>query len=176
MQETVELIALIKAGQSDAFAKLVDKYKNLVASTAYGILRNGHDAEDATQEVFLKTYKALNNYKETNSFANWLLRITANHCLNIVRARKNLRLVSMDNVPELVSATIKDQASGFDAELDNALTMIDPVERAVIVLFHRNEKKYSEIAEILSIPEGTVKTHLHRGRQKLRQLITDKSV
>ncbi len=176
MQETVELIALIKAGQSDAFAKLVDKYKNLVASTAYGILRNAHDAEDATQEVFLKTYKALNNYKETNSFVNWLLRITANHCLNIVRARKNLRLVSMDNVPELVSATIKDQASGFDAELNNALTLIDPVERAVIVLFHRNEKKYSEIAEILSIPEGTVKTHLHRGRQKLRQFITDKSV
>ena len=169
--ELMMLIQQILQDDRTAYEILFRQYKNLVFRTAYLMLGDTHEAEEALQEVFLQVYKAINSYQpEKGAFSTWLYRITANYCKNQLRKRKYL-LSSLSWVRE----TLWNQSSGSDHQWDHkepvqkALKNLSEKVREVIVLRYYAEMSYVEIAEALDIPVGTVKSRLDMGLKMMRK-------
>lgn len=154
-------------GDARAFEALVDEYQGVLYNLALRMTGNGEDARDLTQTVFLKVWRNLASYDPRHRFYSWVYRITLNESLNFVhRSRKHSeldeRMPSSDAGPD-------DQASANEMteHIQGALMELTPEYREVIVLRHFQQLAYQEIAEILSIPEKTVKSRLYSARQLL---------
>jgi len=168
----MDLIRHSQTGDEDAFANLFQKYKNLVYKTAYLMLNNVDDAEDVLQEVFIQVHKALSTYQSSKgAFTTWLYRITVNHCLNR-RRKRHLFVLSYEEVsPELLT----DRRSPFDIQLAEeeatwqALSQLSEKLRTVVILRYYWELPYAEIAQILDVPMGTVKSRLNLAIRSLHE-------
>ncbi len=156
------LIRRCQAGDEEAFARLFEEYKNLVYRAAYLTLGNNADAEDILQDVFLQVHRSLETYDPNRgAFTTWLHRITVNRCLNWRRRRPKV-----DSLDEAAEA----RAGGRDVMPDRyadddcvrrALDRLSVKLRVVVVLRHYSDLSYAEIAEILDLPLGTVKSRLN---------------
>ena len=167
-----ELIERTQAGDQAAFGLLFDRYKNLVYRTAYLILGDPDEADEALQEVFLKVYRSLSSYQPAKgAFTTWLYRITTNDCLNRLRRRKRERLVPLDLAHDdnPLASLPQDGSLEVDQDLHMALGRLSDKLRVVIVLRYYGKLSYAEIAESLSIPIGTVKSRLNLGLRTLRR-------
>lgn len=163
------------AGDQQAFALIFDQYKNLVYKTAYLILNDTYEADDALQETFLKAYHALGRYQpDKGAFSTWLYRITVNQCLNQQsQKRRRLRFMntrqSSDEVrqssPSLELELAQEQA------LHQALARLSHKLRLVIILRYFLDLSYSEIAQILDLPLGTVKSRLNMALKKVAEAL-----
>ena len=168
MQDLINLIQRSRAGDQFAFSEIFEQYKNLVYKTAYLLLDNPHEAEDALQEIFVKVYRSLDGYQPSKSaFSTWLYRITVNHCLN----QRRKPLPASDMLEESRSAsqplrTLEDQFADEQA-IQQALNRLSGKLRAVILLRYYHELAYAEIAQILEIPLGTVQSRLNQGMKKI---------
>ncbi len=166
------LIRRSLAGDERAFAALFDRYKNLVYKTAYLMLGNTNDAEDALQEVFVKVHKSLSTFQPSRgAFSTWLHRITVNHCLN-QRRKRHLSTLSLAEVsPTLLAAPSPspDGRPGEEAMVWQALNRLSDKQRTIVILRYYWELSYGEIAQILDIPVGTVKSRLHLALKTLRE-------
>ncbi len=166
----MNLIERTMAGDPNAFELIFDQYKNLVYRTAYLILDNADEAEDALQETFLKVYRSMQTYQPSKgAFTTWLYRITVNHCLN--QRRKFMRLsrqmeILDENDPQ-VHASLEDKLSEEQA-LQQSLKRLSNDLRVVVTLRYFLDLSYSEIAQILDIPLGTVKSRLNTALNKVR--------
>jgi RNA polymerase sigma-70 factor, ECF subfamily len=159
----MEVIRLSRAGDQDAFAALYDQHKNMVFKTAFLILRERAEAEDALQEVFAKVAGALASYDpRRGAFTTWLYRITVNECLNRRRRARPVRLDPRDSPP-----TPEAQVAA-DEEMEQALAGLSDKLRAVIVLRYYAGLPYDQIAETLDVPVGTVKSRINQAIQTLR--------
>lgn len=173
------LIELCKKGDRNAFNELVLKYQSKVVNIAYGMLSVREDAEDAAQEVFIKIYKNISSFNENSAISTWIYRITVNTCNDILRKRINKKTISIysDNDDESDMA-IPDsshtpeeaaEASEIHRTLLAAISGLKEEYRCVITLFDLEGMSYEEIAKIINVPVGTVKSRLSRARGQLRK-------
>ncbi len=185
-----ELIRRCLGGAPEAFSCLVTRYRDRVFNAVLRICRSRDDAEEIAQEAFLTAYEKLAAFRGGSSFYTWLFRIAVNRALTRCRKAAKTRTVSLfgpgdDTVrggsrrPERIpgpAETAPDRAVA-DAEAARlvaaAVDALDPQLRAVVVLRDMEDMKYREIAGVLGIPAGTVKSRLHEARRILRQRLAD---
>lgn len=162
-----------QAQDEETFAALFQQYKNLVFKTAYLMLGNPIEAEDALQEVFLNVHRALGTFDPSRSaFSTWLYRITVNHCLNR-RRKRGVVMYPLGDVPG--HAPSPEGQIMTDQILEQALDSLSDKLRSVIVLRYYAELPYAEIGEILDVPLGTVKSRLSLALNTMRQTLNTSS-
>jgi RNA polymerase sigma-70 factor (ECF subfamily) len=174
-------IKAIKKGDQNAYAEIVEIYKNKVYQLCYRMLGNRHEAEDVAQEAFIRAYVNIHTYNPNMKFSSWLYRIATN--LSIDRIRKKKPDFYLDaEVSGTDGLTMYSQLATTEASPEEALESLELQEtvqkailklpekyRSVIVLKYIEELSLQEISEILDLPVGTVKTRIHRGREALRK-------
>ncbi len=166
------LVEACLRGDRHSFDKLVDRYEGPLFSAAYRITGSVEDAMDATQNAFVNAYEKLHTFDPSYRFFSWIYRIAVNESLNLISGRK--AETELDND---VPAPARGPAETFDSTeargvLNRALLELEPHYRTVIVLKHLEGFSYREIAELLEIPERTVKSRLFTARQRLRVILT----
>jgi RNA polymerase sigma-70 factor (ECF subfamily) len=171
----LKIINLCLKGEGQNFEKLLNKYKLPVFNLIYRLVKNAADAEDLAQETFIKAFKNLNKYDSKYPFLTWLFRIAHNLTIDFFRANKKI-IVSIDDPDKPLHIEDKSPSvehiteRNFDSDmLYKTLDKINPLYREVLLLRHKEELDYEEIANILDIPLGTVKIRLFRAREVLKQ-------
>ncbi len=169
-----QLIAGALKGDEDAYRRLLNIYKGRIFSYVYRIVKNYHDAEDITFDTFIRGFKSLKSFDRARSFSTWLYTIAHNLAIDFLRKKK----IEYDYLDERYPART-DIVKEYDNKqkldkIDQALYQLAPIDREIVILFHKEEKSYEEIGEILNIPTTTIKTRLHRTRLKLRELLREK--
>ena len=167
-----EIINDIKAGNVAAYNVLVNRYKNMVFTLAYNIILNREDAEELSQDVFVKAFKSLSAFKGEAKFSTWLYRIVVNTCLNkkklkkpvIFLAEPGLLLEDSHELSYLLKQHEKSDARKF---LQAAIHLLKDDERLCITMFYINELSVNEINELTGITIANVKVLLFRGRNNL---------
>lgn len=169
------------AGDLDAFNQLVLRYQSTAYNVAYRMLRNEDGAADAVQDSFIKAYRALDGFQGGN-FRSWLMRIVANTCYDVLRARQRRATDSLDDLtfeqeqtPYLIDHSERPEAYAERMELNKFLEAgiwsLPPDQRMVLVLCDIHGYTYEEIAEIAELPMGTVKSRISRARTRLRDFL-----
>ncbi len=169
-EEDLALVRQSLSGQTEAFGVLVTRYQRVMYTVALRMLGNPQDAQDATQDAFVKAYQRLTTFDTSYRFYSWMYRILVNECLNLNRDRRP---------EEPLETEIAGGGSPFDTalaaerrvQIDTALLQLTPEYRTVVVLRHFAGQSYGEIAEALAIPEKTVKSRLYTARQRLGELL-----
>jgi RNA polymerase sigma-70 factor, ECF subfamily len=172
-----ELVRECLAGSQKAFEMLVRKYEKPIYNVALRMLRDPDDAMDVAQTVFVKTYEKLGQFNEKHGFFSWIYRIAINESINFSkRARRHDEYES--GVTAALAPTQEEQYStgALGEEIDRAIEMLKLDYRMVIVLKHFHDFSYQEMAEILGIPEKTVKSRLFSARQQLKDILAAKGV
>jgi RNA polymerase sigma-70 factor (ECF subfamily) len=160
------------------FQKLVSDYTERVYNHAYRMLGNREDAEEAANDIFLRIYRGLNSFRGDAAISTWIWRITSNVCLS---RRSRVRIVtepldSVEGEGRFESTEIPPADSRVETEenrerIARCIAALPEQEAGVITLFYLQELDYREIAEAMQMPTGTVATHLHRGRERLRKMM-----
>jgi RNA polymerase sigma-70 factor (ECF subfamily) len=170
-----EIVKMTIKGKKDSFNELVMRHSSKVYSLCLRMLKDPLEAEDVTQETFLRAYRALDTYNSNYSFRNWLLKIASNLCIDRVRQRKGISFTDTDD--ELINYTQSLFVSPEKAIIDNenieklteALYTLPVRYQLVLLLRYLEGLKYEEIANVLEEPLGTIKTQLHRARKLLKE-------
>jgi RNA polymerase sigma-70 factor (ECF subfamily) len=180
-----EIVALARGGEEAAYRELVRRYERPLFSLLYRMVRDRELAEDLAQETFLKALNAIESYRPEFKFSSWIFKIANNAAIDHLR-RRELDTLSLQGsphaeTPEAVEATalqIGDrqespleevEARELGGEIEAAIARLRPEYRSCILLRHVEGRAYEEIAEILGLPLGTVKTYIHRARNELRR-------
>ena len=184
-----EVVALAKEGRDEAYRELIRRYERPVFSLIFRMVRNRELAEDLCQETFIKVLNAVQSYRPEYKFSSWVFKIANNAAVDHLRKRE-LDTLSLEgsphaDTPELVEATalqISERGENQLQEVENrelggtieiAIGNLRPEYRSCILLRHVEGRSYEEIAEILNLPLGTVKTYIHRARNELRVSLKD---
>jgi RNA polymerase sigma factor (sigma-70 family) len=180
-QEDRQLIDMALQGDEKAFETLLNKYRNLVFSIMIKMVRNHQEAEDLTQEAFMKAFNSLSSFNDEFAFSTWLMKIASNNCIDYLRKRK-LRTYSIHepiqykdekieiDIPDHEPTPEKHLLQNERAEMiQTAIDELPERYRYVILLRHKEEKSYEEISEILNLPLGTVKAQIFRAREILNK-------
>jgi RNA polymerase sigma-70 factor (ECF subfamily) len=178
--EDKDIIERVLGGDNDAFGLLVEKYQTKVYNLALRMSGNEDDAFDLAQESFVRAWRNLGGFQFESSFSTWLFRLTSNICLDFLRARKRRAAVSLtmtDDEDEETQLAVPDPgktpeeaviAAEDRALLTRALNELPADQRQILTLRAIDDLSYAEIAEILQLQEGTVKSRLSRARAALR--------
>ena len=157
------------------WADVVARYADVVYTIAYRLTGDDEEARDLAQDVLIRLNKGLHRYKEGN-FEGWLYRTTVNAFRDRLRKRKRLREETLpDEPPGMRTGVVVEEAvqrQELHDVVQHALVKLPPEYREAVVLRDLEGRSYEEIAEILQIPAGTVRSRIHRGREQLRQLLT----
>lgn len=166
-------LQLALKGSDDAFAHLVEAYQGPVFNICYRLLGDRVEAEDASQETFLRAYRNLRSYDLERKFSSWLLSIASHYCIDRLR-RRRVRWVSLEDLPadgEPLDAGPGPEAVSHQRErasrVENLLLGLGPQDRSVIVLRYWHDMGVEEIAQTLALTESAVKSRLHRARREL---------
>jgi RNA polymerase sigma-70 factor (ECF subfamily) len=165
----VALMLAFATGQEDAFVELYRRYRDRIVSFTRRMLGDQAQAEEATQEVFFKLYRARANYQPKSRFSTYLYRIATNHCLN-QQALLDHKLVQRDReagdwaAPQADGQHAKLQQKQLRAVLEAALVKLPERQRAALLLVHYEGLSYREAAESIEVSEGAVKSLIHRAR------------
>jgi RNA polymerase sigma-70 factor, ECF subfamily len=154
----------------EALERLLDRHEQQVFRMAVMVLRDAGRAEDVTQDIFVKLWRALPDYDGRASVSTWLYTIARNTCLSAARAESYRRTRSLDETPE-PAAPGPDREPALDLALTRAIETLPEIQREVITLFYLQERSVRDVAALLDLPEGTVKSHLHRARRTLGALL-----
>jgi RNA polymerase sigma-70 factor, ECF subfamily len=170
-------IARAREGDQAAFGELVERYQGAVYNLAYRMLGDSGEAEDAAQEIFVRIYRQLARYDDARRFSTWVLAIATNYCIDQLR-RRRLQLVPLEEiVPWARSREAGPEREALDREardeIQGLLGRLPEKYRAVLILRYWQDLSCAEIGEVLRVPEGTVKTQLHRARQALLRLMEE---
>jgi RNA polymerase sigma-70 factor, ECF subfamily len=167
-----DLALAAQRGSASAFGELVGRHQRRAYAVARAISASHEDAEDAVQDGFLHAYRALDGFRADQPFGAWLARIVANAALDIARRRK-VRVA--EALTESLGAPFRDPAEDDELRrrLAQALELLSPPQRAVVVLHDVEGFTHAEIGELLEMPEGTARAHLHHARAALRQTLSD---
>ena len=179
--EEKKIIKKAVAGSAEAFEQLVLQYQNPIYNLCLRITGNPEDAADMTQESFLKAWRNLESFHFEAAFSTWLYRLASNTCLDFLRSAKRRRKLSLTVEDESGESQLLDlpdpaptpEASLLtneeNARLGAAMEQLDPEQRRILTLRVVNDLSYTEIAAVLNIKEGTVKSRLARARESLRK-------
>ena len=161
-------------GDQQAFAQLVEMYQRPVFNLCYRMLGTAEDAEDASQETFLRAYRSMQRYDTSRSFITWLLSIAAHYCIDQMR-RRRYPIISIE---DLTVPDLPDHSPGMEARLGNKqererirnlLQTLDPTDRAAVVLYYWYDYSYDEISQALSLTIPAIKSRLHRARRAMAE-------
>jgi RNA polymerase sigma-70 factor (ECF subfamily) len=175
-----ELVSLALLGEERAFRELVDRYRARIYTFVLRIVKDREEANDVAQEAFINVYSSLQSYDPSRNFSSWLFKIAQNISIDHLRKR-HPEEISIHAAFETKDGEVSLQLPSRDLEPDReiegmeiheaievAVSGLDPIPRSAILLRHVEGKTYEEIAEILGVPLGTVKTHIFRARRLLR--------
>ncbi len=182
-----ELVRLSTNGNEEAFEKLLDKYEGKIFNLAYRMLGNVEDAEDATQDAFMKAYSSLSGFRGDSSFSTWLYRIAKNVCLDEIRRRQRNPVHSLDkpiktDEGDQLERQIEDDSptpedtivtNEQQVVIEKAMQKLPAHHRTVIIFRDIEGFSYSQIAEILDVKLGTVKSRLYRARNNLKVVLEE---
>jgi RNA polymerase sigma-70 factor (ECF subfamily) len=169
--EDRELVRRVLAGQTDDFRALVERHQQSIFRFAAGLLGNREEAEDVTQETFLAAFANLSGYDSSRAaFSTWLFTIARNRCINSL---KRSRPTALDEPDSLAHRTSTDPivSQELSQQLDRALAALPVEQRSAFVLAEIEELPYAEIARIERTSVGTVKSRIHRAKQRLQSLL-----
>jgi RNA polymerase sigma-70 factor, ECF subfamily len=182
-----EVVALACKGRETAFRELLARYERPVYSLVVRMVRNPTIAEDLAQEAFIKAFHALGSYDPRYKFSSWIFKIANNLTIDHLRKRQ-LDTVSIHGAPDATSGEEQERtrlvvADGGEnpeeytanrelgGQIEEAISRLRPEYRTAILLRHVEGRSYEEVAEIMEVPLGTVKTYIHRGRHELKELL-----
>jgi RNA polymerase sigma-70 factor (ECF subfamily) len=185
-QEETQAIEAVLAGDREAYTLLVQRYKGPLYRYLLRMLRRPAEAEDAAQEAFLRAYLSLASYDSTYRFSTWLFRIATNLTLNRIKAEK--RLTSLEMLQESPDGALREFADqsddcrpGPEAErqelcevVRECVDQLPPAYRSVVALRHLLDLSYQEIADSMELPINTVRSRLHRGRERLGECLEER--
>jgi RNA polymerase sigma-70 factor (ECF subfamily) len=180
-----EIVVLARQGREAAYRELIGRYQRPVFSLIYRLVRDREKSEDLAQETFIKVLNALDRYDPTFKFSSWIFKIAHNTSLDHLR-KKELVTLSLEGSPhaesqsEIEASTVQalsteetpeDYAASRElgATLEQAIGRLRPEYRTAIVMCHVEGRPYEEIAEVMGVPLGTVKTYIHRARNELKK-------
>ena len=178
------LLRRLRDRDERAFRELIDDHRDRVFNITYRMLGNRAEAEDVAQEVFITVFKTIESFREESKFSTWLYRVTVNHCKNRIKylARRHDRdrdeldetnqatNGAVTGAPGRVAQPDKALASAqMEKLLQEAIAALDDDQRAVVILRDVEDLSIEEICEITGLPDGTVKSRLHRARLVLRK-------
>ena len=179
-----DLIRKAKQGDMLAFEELILKHEKIVYNLALRMMNHSEDAMDISQEVFLKAYRSLSNFDERSAFSTWLYRITHNTCIDEIRKRKGKQTYSLEEDLESEDGSMQRQVADDGdtpeeslmrkeqkSEILRALDNLSEEHKAAIILRDVKGMSYEEIAEILELTLGTVKSRINRARNQLKSEI-----
>lgn len=173
-----QAIERVLAGDSEAFRVIVENHKRLVAHIVFRMVRRDADREDICQDVFVKVYRNLSGFKNESRLSTWIARIAHNTCLNFLEKKKpvlhgdlspeeneGIETVASDGLDPAQLA----QASDLSQRLSGEIAKLPAHFRSILTLYHLEEMTYSEISDLLQLPDGTVKSYLFRARRMLKK-------
>lgn len=180
-----QVVVLARDGYEPAFRELIRRYERPIFSLIYRIVRDRELAEDLSQETFIKVLNAIDRYNPRFKFSSWIFKIANNAAIDQLR-RRELDTLSMNGAPdattqerlEATALQIHDhqesplqelEARELGTVIEQAIARLRPEYRSCIILRHVEGRPYEEIAEILDLPLGTVKTYIHRARAELKE-------
>ena len=178
-----KLIERASSGDPSAFNRLMEQHEHRMYAVALRMCANREDAQDCLQEAMLRVYRAIGSFKGQSSFSTWIYRITMNTCLDELRRRKNRQNTSLDGLLDMGWAPV-DGGSGPEKQalmrevrekMNGAIRELPDDMRAAIVLRDVQGFSYDEIAQMLEINVGTIKSRISRGREKLREKLKEYS-
>ncbi|HEX6191254.1 MAG TPA: sigma-70 family RNA polymerase sigma factor [Chitinophagaceae bacterium] len=171
-----EIISKVLNGDTQAYAVLVNRYQNYVFTLAMRMVKTREDAEEVAQDIFVKAYRALADFRGASKFSTWLYTIVNTTCITFLR-KKRLEVHSLDN--ENVFEAADNQDSGLRANqieqkskvamVNQAIALLGNDDAEVITLFYKAEQSLEEIAQILGVEPNTAKVRLHRARTRLKE-------
>jgi RNA polymerase sigma-70 factor (ECF subfamily) len=187
-EEDARILRGLRSGIEDAYEELIERYEQQIFGMVYRLLGNQSDASDVVQEVFLKVFRGVSTFREQSSLRTWIYRIAVNEANNHRRwfVRHCKLEVPLEETrpehPNSIEYTPDPGRSPFEQAMDSetrtlierALTQINPVFRTAVVLRDVQNLSYEEIAEILQVSLGTVKSRILRGREALRRELTQR--
>lgn len=175
-QTDMEIVRGVLKGNTQLYARLISRYQNLVFSIILKYTESREDAEELSQDVFVKAYRSLADFRGDAKFSTWLYTIANTTCITFVR-KKKLEVHSLDN--ERVFEVADSQDSGFRANLveqksrsrmvAEAIALLSPDDAKIITLFYKGEQSLEEIGTIMGLDPNTVKVKLHRARGRLKE-------
>jgi RNA polymerase sigma-70 factor (ECF subfamily) len=180
-----DLVRLCREDDHRAFTEIVDRYKHRVHWLVRRMVGTA-DVEDLTQEVFLRVYQAIPRFEGRSSFKTWIYKVAHNLCVTELqkRGRRGEHLSLEEEGEEKVHWMLPDSPGGLEEQIErrdfsrNVWALVERLPshyRTALTLFYIQQARYEEIAEIMDVPLGTVKTYIHRGRLRLRDLVLEHS-
>jgi RNA polymerase sigma-70 factor, ECF subfamily len=180
-----QVVELARKGKEPAYRELIGRYQRPVFSLIYRMVRDREKAEDLAQDTFIKVLNAIDRYDPSYKFSSWIFKIAHNTSLDHLR-KKGPETLSLEGSPhartdaEIEASTITPESMDenpeeytsnkeLGSEIDRAIARLRPEYRTAIVLCHIEGRAYEEIAEIMDVPLGTVKTYIHRARNDLKK-------
>ena len=181
------LIARLKERDERAFNEIVRTHGDKVFSLVYRMIGNRAEAEDLAQEVFVTVFKTVDGFRGESKFSTWLLRIAANHCKNRIKylSRRRTDATGLDDLAEdklfdmgrapahshIDAPDVLLEAAELDGIMQKAIGLLEEEHRLLIVLRDVEELSYEEIGEVTGLPEGTIKSRLHRARMTIKEYL-----
>lgn len=170
--EDHELVKQFQEGSELAFNYLVLKHRKGIYMTAVGLLGNSQDADDIAQEVFIRAYNSIREFRGDSAFYTWIYRITVNLCLNQLRGRKIKSFFGLETVanllPDTRNADAPTELDEFSTKARKAIGELPEKQRAVFILRHFRDLSHAEIAVIMDRDVGTIKANYFQAIQKLK--------
>ena len=178
-----ELIQGLKNGDEAAFKFLVDTYQDRVYNTAIGILQNAEDAEDVAQEVFVKVYRAIQNFKGESKLSTWLYRIATTGALDVLRSRKSKKRFGLvqrlfgggndpvHELPDFIHPGVTLERKENAAMLFKAISELPENQKVAFTLHKLEDLSYQEVSEVMKTSVAAVESLMHRAKQNLRKIL-----
>jgi RNA polymerase sigma factor (sigma-70 family) len=175
-QSDNEIISRVLRGEQNAYAELVNRYQNYVFTLTLRLIKSREDAEEVAQDVFIKAYRSLADFRGESKFSTWLYTITNTTSITFLR-KKKLEVHSLDNEKVFEMAESKDSGSRANTieqksrvgMVTKAIALLSPADAEIITLFYKVEQSLDEIGKILGLETNTVKVRLHRARTRLKE-------
>lgn len=170
------VIARAQDGDAEAYDTLVSKYLRRVVAIAWSITRNAHDAEDLAQEAFVRAYRNLGRFRTSEPFGPWIGRIVTNLAFDVMKHRRRFRheeLADTEPAARRDDADVAAVSNDIGARIDAAIASLPEMQRLVARLHLVEEMDHREIAAVLDLSEGTVRSHLSHARTKLKEKLAD---
>lgn len=169
----------VLSGDTNAFAILVDRYKDMVFTLALKVLKHREEAEEVSQDTFIKAFKSLKNFKGTSKFSTWLYKIAYHSCLD--RTKKYARAYQTDTIDEYTeNRIISSDDTGRTIErneraeaIEECMNLLPEDERTILWLFYYQEMSLKEMVEITSLSESNIKVKLHRARKRMLAVVQE---
>ena len=174
--EDIDIIRTVLSGRQQAYTLLVERYQKYVFTLTLRFVGDRELAEELAQDVFVKAYRSLADYRGESKFSTWLYTIVHSICISALRKKQHpvvltedltTTYAAIDNQTQKLLDTRSDKA-----QLTTAISLLDPTDAEVIILFYQAEQSIEEIGHITGQTPGSIKVRLHRARQRLRNILT----